>query len=162
MYEALCPIMRQELWRCSLQPADVKKYFHRKESCIWYEILLAWSEANYWFCQSESTVRDEIIWWNSSIKIEGRPIVWKSLIDTGIMEINDIVDEHGKCKQIQGVSWLYIRQIYDAIPEIWKFMLKGNNPSAVDNHIPLFKQLCHYKKGVSRMVYACLIDDHRA
>ena len=159
MYAALCPVLRHSIWKCSLNVKDATKLF----GCngIWSEIITAWAEVNYTFPQSREKVRQEIIWWNSSLRVKGIPVCWKHMVEKGILEIGDIVDEDGNCMNIEGVSWLEIRQLYEAIPDIWKFMLKGKNPSAVDNSIKLYDRLIN-SKNISRMVYAIGIDDERA
>ena len=41
---------------------------------------------------------DSIIWYNSSLKIEGKTIVYKELFDDNIICIKDILDEENKFK----------------------------------------------------------------
>jgi hypothetical protein len=50
---------------------------------------------------------DSIIWYNSSLKIEGKTLFYKELFDNNIIFIKDILDEENKFKTYDEL--LYVR-----------------------------------------------------
>ena len=66
------------IWRCNIKPQDVVKYF--SQEIIWGQMMLAWSKIHYKQISSKKAVKEQIIWFNSDLKIEGQLLNWKHWI----------------------------------------------------------------------------------
>ena len=85
------------------------------------------------------------------------------MFSKGIMLIEDIVDEAGDLRVMDGISWLNARQIFNAIPGEWIRIIKGvnENVNSVKQYIPMYNKLRNDPKA-ARSAYAMLIDDCNA
>lgn len=87
-----------------------------------------------WLCfqfhppESRDEILQQIIWFNSNILVEGKPIFWNKVFDHGILFINDIVDEDGKLMKYSQFIEMYdticsphpYNQLISAIGRDWK------------------------------------------
>ena len=117
VYDSLCPVIRDLIWHCNLNVQDIRRSFDN--DLYWVQVLSNWSTINYHQLGNKNEVMSQIIWWNSNIKINHKPIMWKNWYEKGIICIEDIVNEDGSCKNanIMGVNWLQLQSIFEAIPE---------------------------------------------
>ena len=76
-YNNLCPIVKERIWQCNLNVKDVVKWFNTEE--FWPQVLRAWSKINYRDPQSKLEIREQLLWWNSSILIQNKPVIWQVL-----------------------------------------------------------------------------------
>ena len=128
---------------------------------FWSQVLLVWAEVNHKFPQNKAQVLEEIIWFNSSIKINGTMIHWPNWICNGIIFIEDLLLPNGSFKDIimlntEPVNWLSFEQLKSAIPKVWKAMLLETH---LGNPEPKLIKKLGARKGVtiSKQVYDLLI-----
>ena len=88
-----------QIWRCNLKKSDAKKLFTKGN---WLEILEMWCELNfetdldcngctgYVGCKYDNS--DQILWANSLVRINNKPVIWQEWINRGIWQVNDIVN----------------------------------------------------------------------
>jgi hypothetical protein len=80
-------------------------------------------------------IRQQIIWGNKFIKSNGKTIIFKSWIDSGILFINDIISQDGKICSDTVLPKLktrhnWVSEIYTltrSIPSAWKTILKSSS-----------------------------------
>ena len=157
MYQNLCPVLRQNVWRSNLNVKDVKRFFNN--SAFWSQVLWAWCEINApQTVESKEDVLQQFLWWNSMIRIKGRPVMWQDWAERNILVIGDIVKGNGMCKSNEelNVDWLRLRGIWEAIPKEWKTIL-GNEIAGSAK--PFLYDTLSKSKKTSRVVYDLLIDD---
>ena len=118
---------------------------------------MAWAELNYHIVHSKSEVLEQILWWNSDLRIAGNPVVYKKWVEKGIWRVKDLVQNDGTFKEPQdlGVNWLEYKGLVQSIPELWKFWL--NDPVKGDTS-PVFEQLSLMQKH-AKGAYNLLIED---
>ena len=155
-YNALAPKLGQSIWKCNIKPQEVFKLYDNQN--FWTEVLYSWSKINYHVPSNRQEVLNEIIWYNSHIKINDLPVIWETWIDANILFIEDLVKENGQYKNsVQlNVNWLELEQIKSAIPPNWKKLLNSEC-----NKVPKpnkYTELCKVKDRNKR-VYNMLAYD---
>ena len=135
---------------------------------FWFQMVLEWCKLNYHFPQNQETVLNQIIWWNSNIKVGTEMLHNKHSMRNGMMKISDIVTENenkrflthsevvskfGKC-----ISWLEYQSIIQAIPKYWKWALTRDG--LLDSHEPLYQEyrIAESTTSISSKVYSRLTN----
>ena len=95
-----------------------------------------------------------MLWNNVNICINGRVLVWPHWINKNIMYIYDLFEENGKRKSYLdlGVSWLEIEQIFQALPVVWKLMLKDDDNDEIPLSESIISELCKVKE-CNKVIY---------
>lgn len=87
-----------------------------------------------WLCfqfkppENRDEILQQIIWLNSNILVEGKPLLWESAIKGGMIFINDIVSEEGKLMDYNQIVEVYgdicspysYNQLVSALKKNWK------------------------------------------
>ena len=73
-------------------------------SIIYNQKYLAWSKINFAEPSTKSQVEDQLIWWNSLIKIDNKPFRWKKWYRQGVVTVSDILDQEGNLKKIENIQ----------------------------------------------------------
>ena len=125
-YAVLSSKLRNLIWKCNLDVKTIKRMY--RDENFWVKILLAWSKINYRPPKCTQSIKDQIIWMNSEILVEGKPIVWDHWIEKDIILIEDLYNNNKELRTPEnlGVSWLELMQLCNAIPKVWKEMLHEN------------------------------------
>ena len=88
MYENLSNTLRHNIWKCNLKTNDAKRLFQPSH---WTNVLLAWCEINFVENPvSKEHVLSQCLWYNSALKINGLPILFKNWFERGILYVRDI------------------------------------------------------------------------
>ena len=163
MYNSLEPVLGSVIWRCNINVKDVRERFDTNN--FWGQALEAWAEINFRYPDCENTVKDEIIWLNSHIRINNKPILWAKWIKTGILFVDDLLDNTNnrllwyKFKDkfsLDEADWLKFNMLQSAIPKEW-FKICQNAPGGTPG-VKLYHQ-CAAKKKIASFVYRKLISD---
>ena len=156
-YTQLDKVLRQHIWLCNLNCKDIKARFDAKD--FWVQVLIAWSKINVRNPQSCQEIR-EFLWLNSNIRINNKPVVWNHWLKKDLLYIKDIVDENGNIDANLDVNWLELKSIWNAIPPVWKLILKDNDNTADSSDIPetVYRRMLS-TGNPSRFAYDLLIDD---
>ena len=153
-YHMLDTNLRNLLWRCNLEYSDCLKSFGNEN--FWSQMLTAWSKINFERPANRQQVLDQIIWYNSFVKIDKKVIMWKQWFEKGILWVSDIFKDGAFLNaETLGVNWLDHASIMDAIPLYWKSLLQEaelGSPSS--QYTELSK--C---KSRNRKIYDLLIYD---
>ena len=141
----LGPLVHENrLWQFQLTTKDSEILFPGES--FWHGLLYAWFDYSFHEPQSSEDVLNECIWYNSGIKVQGRPV--KNLVTHEVQKIRDLRKDDRfltymeLCQNHPGVrdqlSWIQYYSIIAAIPDRWKFYLNNSvNPSI---HVP--KYMC--------------------
>ena len=110
---------------CNLRKKDIKKVFP-KITIFWENVLNAWSCISNVKVANSNQVENQVIWLNSEIKIDNKPLFNKKWFEKGIIQIKDLLDN---CKFISLQKFQDKYEIRDvmhylglvsAIPKEWK------------------------------------------
>ena len=114
-----CSTIKEEIWRCSIHPQDVK--FLKIKSNFWSDVLQSWCEYNY---HTNCRIDNQILWYNSKIKIGGKPFYWKQTKEKGLMYVYQIFEEgqflsEEEMKREYDISTLRYNSLKAALPKEW-------------------------------------------
>ena len=110
-------------------------------SQFWREVLMDWTKFKLQFISSEIQVKDQILWFNSEIRIANKPFIWYKWLKAGIIRMNHLVNddnvfytlEHLIEKYNISTSFLEYCTLILAIPKDWKEILVKNNINCEEN-----------------------------
>ena len=150
---------------CNISNNDVKDTFYPWISNFWPQVFGHWFKLTYKSKNlSEEEINNQVIWYNSLIKINGKMVLCKSLANNGLIFLYQLFDDNGQFKTVEqltneygkGYSWLELSSLLRAIPIEWKTQIKqeGPDPQPSDH---LYDQIARSKQKTS-MIYNLLIQ----
>ena len=74
-----CSQLGDNIWRCSISPEDVKEL--KIKNTFWSDVLSAWCKYNYY---QELREENQLIWYNSRIKVGGKIVMWNDVYSRGL------------------------------------------------------------------------------
>ena len=86
-YCNLSPILREQIWMCNINESDICKIKNNNE--FWVQVWATWLKFYY----TEDRTTDQCIWYNSHIRIQSKPVMWKKPFRKGLCTINQIYDD---------------------------------------------------------------------
>ena len=123
-FQALCPIMRETIFQCNIGQKDITIF----KKSFWQDVLKCWASFN--FCHEVKTVKeilDQIIWYNSPIRIDDKIFLFKDACESGLMYIAQIFDvtngtiiDTNILTQMFELTLMQCNAIISAIPQYWK------------------------------------------
>lgn len=126
------------LWKCNFNQDDCKQI--TKATGFWYDVLVAWAKFNYHNPTGEQEVLEQVLWYNSHIKIAQKICYNLAMICSGILTIKDLLTSTGKLLKpgefsvrYPAVNILEYISIVHAIPETWKNYIR-NSTDSVSNY----------------------------
>ena len=81
--------MGRYIWCANLSPGDVKKVTDIRNT-FWRDVLTAWCEYHF---EPELEKTAQFLWWNSHIRVAGRPIFWKVPFRKGLLFVHDLIEK---------------------------------------------------------------------
>ena len=116
MYNMLDPEIREHIWCCNLKPEDA--HVIKCANKFWKDVLYAWCVYHY---SDSLESQDEIIWYNSNIRIKDTPVAWKSCIQRGLMYISQLMKDGKFISEAEaegefGLTTMQFNTIKSAIP----------------------------------------------
>ena len=137
--DAYCKVPVNFLLKCNIAPTDISFCFIRKLPTFWSDVFRYWCQYNYKKPTEIKNVRDEIIWFNSNIKVGNILLFNSGMFEKGIITINDIVRQDGSFYAIQDImvryncnaNFIYLFGIVSAIKSAYniKDTSAGREPS---------------------------------
>ena len=128
---------------------DISDIMPRDQNPFWYNMLRAWSRLNF----SPDFTGDQIIWYNSCVKIGGKIVFWRKCFAAGLLYISQLFEDY----QLINIFTAYQRfrltamefnSLVSAIPKEWRGIYRSSSPAR--NH--LYEQMLH-KKNISSATY---------
>ena len=156
-YFFLSPTLKGDIWKCNLNSKDIKQLFNR-ENPFWRDILIAWSEYHY----NTEQLHEQTIWYNSNLRLKGRPFLWTKYYEKGLLWIsqivynNKLIDRH-EAKELYDLNFidlLTLYHVYISAPETSK-MDKNKN----SNNIMCLHEQCILTKNLSAKIYKEICSD---
>ena len=152
--------INHDIWRCSLTPKAIRQL--KIKNTFWEDVLIAWSEYNMWGIR----IDNQIIWYNSSILVQNKPIFWAPAHRKGLMFVHQLFEnmkykDSVKIYQEFGITQLAYNSLIAAIPAIWKSFFTSNSKATYFPLAPHNYDTCInlYKYGFSKKVYPKINGD---
>ena len=156
-----CNDLGEDIWRCSIEPTEVSKL--KCKSDFWRDVLSSWNEYNFFH---QKRIENQMIWYNSYIKIEDKLVFWADSYRKGLKYVHQLFDNNMEfisyetAKLLYGLSKLRFNSLKVSIPVEWKtfFMTVPKisyfplPPSNYDIEI-------ESRRGLSRRVYKYISED---
>ena len=129
------------VWRAQLSEKDISKHFVANN--FWGDVLAAWSLlSRYPTPSSTEQVAQQMIWYNSNMKIDQKVVCYPGWIERGVISVSDLTDVNGTilnypqfCQKFDfKPPFTQYYGIVAAIPEPWKTWMKANinEPKNID------------------------------
>ena len=121
VYQLLrCEQLEQNIWRCNINSEDAKMF--KTKSQFWRDVLFSWSQYN---STKNFRIENQIIWYNSYIKIANKLIMWNDVYKKGLLYVHQLFQNqefksHQQVWQEYGLTTLRYNSIKAAIPLEWK------------------------------------------
>ena len=153
--------LREDIWRCTLLPEDVKKLKVKSE--FWANVLEAWCHFNF---LHDSRVENQLIWYNSNIRVRNKPFFWADIYRRGLTYVHQLFVDGGFKTDVQmqnefGLNTLRYNTLKVAIPKKFVDFFKLNQQAAFLPLAPHNYDMCIQVWGnnFSRKVSRFLADD---
>ena len=152
------------IWEVNLHK-DETKYVNTCES-FWRQVLSNWCEVHHCNPQNSSTILNQVIWYNSHIRVNGCPITPHRDFVHKVMYLKDLINDDNQWMNFDKLcmryvikrttaNWLWYVSVLSAIPSYWKFMIhrdKSDTKFIEEPHLDV-KDLCSKNCSVSSIVY---------
>ena len=148
-------------FHCNLKASDIETSWRSKPSSFWVDVLTTWCNANY---RKETEIEqpdNEIIWFNSNIKVDRTIVFIDEMYKKGINKVSDLkknnntfytFDEFRLKYPLIRINFLQYYSIINAIPDTYKSHTRTTDPKK-----SAFESFLSVKK-VSRKFYNLTID----
>ena len=126
------PINLDIFWKCNMKENDVHMVTNKFRNTFVKEIIQSWFDYSYYNPSNIDSIRCQVIWFNSHIKVNNCTIFNNLMYDNGIIYIHQLFDENGEAISIYQIERrhaihidiLEYYGIISAIPRPWKRILK--------------------------------------
>ena len=153
------------LFQCNY---DLKLLDLKNLSVFYKNVLAVWQELNSKNPRIANEFKQEIIWNNQFIKIDGKSFYYKAWANKGILKISDLLDIHGqffsfenfKCKFSVRCTFLDYAGVLAAIPKIWKSEIVGNAANGDNEPVPSL-DISSTKKARVMLAERSFFSSHR-
>ena len=119
--------IKDQIWRCNLHAVDARRVV--KEG-FWRDVLVSWCE--YHFKKESKDPHNEIMCYNSNIKVGGEVIFWKKSFYRGLVHLGQLWP-NGSLMSVKqpweqfSLDIMQLQSLLVAIPNEWRRVLKSKN-----------------------------------
>ena len=153
-------IQNDIFWECNFSPADVQQF--RSHSKFWEDVLIVWSKYNYHVPETEAEISEQVLWYNSHIKINGNMLYNEKLYQTGIIYVKDLFWDNKFptyeefCRIYTPIPVMEYNSLQHSIPKKWKLIFtQDRSMGEQESTCSKFGILTAYPKW-ARIVYSSL------
>ena len=127
------PIKDKRMWYCNLSDKDIQKLPHYNTLSTANSILEAWAKVNFQAIPESNDILSQILWGNSLIRRQNRPIFDQQLVNSNVDTILHITDlttktliTYDRLFENFGQSFdrLFYLGLLAAIPKQWKIEIR--------------------------------------
>ena len=153
------------LFKCNLHSKDIAHCWKKLPAPFWVDMMQHWCEYNYTNIEDCSDdVLNEMIWFNSNIRVQNKPVFHKNMYDRNIMIIKDLVNENNnfltfeefKNKYQVNITFLDYYGLIHAIPQEYKQKIQSYANCSPQTKYKIYRLLQEEK--FSKCVYTELIE----
>ena len=143
------------IWEANMKVQDVER--HIEIDSFWRDVMIVWSRYYSREPSSLEEVRDQILWYNSYIKIDKEIVFHQLLSEVGIYRIADILHPNNEFRTLNEIEeqthskvpFTFYWGLIAAIPKAWKDILKGNGLEDPNVEGLAISQIVESKKSVA-------------
>ena len=157
LYDCLLTPVGDLIWSCSLAAKDVK-YVASMDIPFWPAVIQAWCKVNFHEPVKPVDVVSQCLWFNSHIRVGGKPFMHLKSVMCGCRYVGDILAD-GEIMTFelfcntwpQCMNWLEYFSLINAILHRWKILLsrgQGKEPYPL-----IYEQLSSGNKVASVLYY---------
>ena len=137
-------------FRCNLKETDLYSSWRQKPSTFWQNVLSTWCKTNYRLAHEVEVPDEEILWFNSNIRVNGNVLFYENVYRNGVQRVCDLKKNDGNFLNFgefnikylnSGIHFLQYHGLIGAMPENYKKNQKGVNSkkSAFDSLLSVQK-----------------------
>lgn len=153
-------------FKCNFDYKHISCVFQKDIAQFWKDVILAWCKFNFVEITNFKMHTNSILWCNSCILIDNKPVVWPKAFRAGLMYVGQLFDEafnfntYAQFTQNFGncISWLQYRQLCSAV----QTRCTQEIPDTVDNYALYAYDRLSLLGKVTQVVYSLLIDNENA
>ena len=160
-YEALCPVLNENIWQCNIKCEEVREYFH----CgFWTNVLEAWAKVNFKVPTSKAEVMNQCIWYNSCLKIGGCSFFWPKVYKSGLQKVEQIFNggqllDYESARLEFKITVMQWNSLISTIPKTWKELMLQDE--IIDSkETSLYEKILHERKPV-KWYYRTMLESRR-
>ena len=152
-FQQLNPLLKMKIFQCNLQHKEVYEHFDKEG--FWSQVLFAWASLFFQTDVPVENVGDQIIWYNSHIKIKDKALYWKKSASKGLLYVkqlfvNENVITPDYALENYKLNFLELGSLVKACPKEWRQILCNSNIKQIrDLH---FDSLMH-SPSISQRFY---------
>ena len=125
-YDLFSPNLQEDIFRCNFNLPDLNDVIPVTTPPFWRNVLEAWIKINY---HAEKSPVDQLLWYNSKIRIENKPFYWKKAHIQGLREVQQLFPDGQFITAIDaqdkyGLSVMQWNSLKTAIPGHWYQVFK--------------------------------------
>ena len=150
------PELGRRIWDCNMRPSDVKYFIKDK---FWINVFEAWFQFKD-KCDSLSKVEHQMIWLNSNIRVERRPIIWKKAISYGLYYVKQLIKDkswisYQQAKENFGLSVMAYNTLKSAIPSQ---LVKRIYAVEHEAYVYSFRQAMSKRQDLTTFAYKAMLS----
>ena len=152
--------MGENIWRCTILPEHINGF--KRMSQFWKDVLCSWNEFNFNY---NFRVENQLIWYNSYITVNRKPIMWNDVFSKGLLYVHQLFHDQEYKSSIlvweqYGLSELRYNSIKMSIPAGWKMYFQSFSKIQFFPLPPHNYDTCLYDgSNLSAKVYQYLAED---
>ena len=158
--------MGEKFWNCSLKPSDIQTLPHLQDvNPFWMEVTEKWFFIRSALCK-KSELQNEILWFNSQIKVNHKVIYNAKAARLGLLCVKDLIDSENKLIKYDtlmvlypnSMNWLEYNSLINAIPKSWIESMCTLVTNNADNCFEFLRK----KPNVTAYMYNKLLGTNQA
>ena len=153
------------VWVCNMHEKDL--HLITKGQNFWCDVYRSWCNYNFRSPDSADEILNQVIWYNSCIRRDNKPIYSNNLFTNGIVYIHNLF--HQEKRQIYTfqefvtkygyiTDWLSYENVTRSIPQLWKNILKNMEGNINITETLRINELLNQPKP-GNFIYKELIND---
>ena len=164
------PSLQGDIWRCNIDHKDIAFVFKKTYSSFWKEIIRIWFDFTFYQPKKIIEIKAQVLWYNSLIKIQDKPVLFRTWYENGIKTVSDLIDDNGHLLTFERFSvkfpniktnFLQFQSLIHALPKKWKQSIV-NDIGHTDSHgLHVYKywiDKINGKSKVPKMLYPLFIE----
>ena len=148
--EEYIPLNLHLFFQCNLKASDLNRSWRQKPSSFWLDVLTTWCDANYRKPNEIEEPDNEILWFNSNIKIDGTVVFIESMYKKGVLKVSHLKKEDNSLLTYEEfllkfpgtrIHFLQYLSIINAMPINYKNRALATDPkkTAIDLYLKVKK-----------------------
>ena len=137
-----------------MEAKDIDAHFRKTPNKFNRDILNAWAHYSFHTPKTTLEIRNQFIWFNSHIKINGKPTFHNIMYYTGITHVKHLLNQYGNILKYHDfiqkygihINYLNYFSIVSAIPASWKVILLENNYDNQATYMHSFDRIRKHQK----------------